>query len=50
MREDAQSPEEVPIYRADSGEPNQGSSNGFTGNVRIEKVFAAPARAFNGER
>lgn len=45
MSETDQSAEEMQVIRAGSAEPIQGPSEWFTGNVRIEKVFAAPEPA-----
>ncbi|OBS10425.1 (R)-mandelonitrile lyase [Acidihalobacter prosperus] len=39
------SPDEMQIFRAGASEPIQGLSDWFTGNVHIEKAFAAPAPA-----
>lgn len=45
MSKNHQATDEMQIFRAGSAEPIQGPSEWFTGNVRIEKVFAAPGPA-----
>ena len=45
MSRNDQSAEEMQIFRAGSSEPIKGPGEWFTGNVRIDKVFAAPAPA-----
>ena len=45
MSEIDKSTEDMQIHRADSAEPIQGPSEWFTGSVRIDKIFTAPAPA-----
>ena len=45
MSESDSSDEDMQVLRTGSTEPVQGPSEWFTGNVRIEKVFAAPEPA-----
>jgi len=45
MSETDQSTEEMQVHRAGSFEVIEGPAEWFTGNVRIEKMFAAPAPA-----
>ena len=45
MSEADKSSENMQVHRAGSAEPIKRPDEWFTGNVRIEKVFAAPAPA-----